>query len=44
VNAGKTLVMVTHDDALARRTTRTLHLADGLMDEPLHASPGESRA
>jgi putative ABC transport system ATP-binding protein len=44
VEDGKTLVMVTHDDALARRTTRTLRLADGVMDAAPLSTPGESRA
>ena len=29
VNAGKTIIMVTHDDDLARRATRTVTVADG---------------
>lgn len=34
--AGKTLVMVTHDEGFARRTTRTVHLIDGQIagEEP----------
>ncbi len=36
VEGGKTVIMVTHDPTLARRTTRTLQLADGeLIDETI---------
>jgi putative ABC transport system ATP-binding protein len=31
VSAGKTLIMVTHDQGLAERTGRVLHIADGLL-------------
>jgi putative ABC transport system ATP-binding protein len=35
VERGKTILMVTHDPTLARRTSRTIHLADGqVMAEP----------
>jgi putative ABC transport system ATP-binding protein len=34
VAAGKTIIMVTHDPALAARTTRILHIADGLLVDP----------
>jgi len=39
VARGKTIIMVTHDQSLAERTTRVLNIADGLMvDVP--AAPG----
>ncbi len=31
VEQGKTILMVTHDQGLARRVSRTIHLADGLL-------------
>ncbi|MCB0130868.1 MAG: hypothetical protein KDD78_08470, partial [Caldilineaceae bacterium] len=31
VSAGKTILMVTHDDELAHRVTRTVTIADGLI-------------
>jgi putative ABC transport system ATP-binding protein len=40
--AGKTIIMVTHDRALAQRTTRTLHIADGefaALTAEQHATP-----
>jgi predicted ABC-type transport system involved in lysophospholipase L1 biosynthesis ATPase subunit len=32
VEAGKTILMVTHDNSLARRMTRTLHLVNGSIE------------
>jgi len=31
---GKTILMVTHDQSLARRMTRTLHLVSGAIENP----------
>ena len=41
VSEGKTILMVTHDEDLAHRVTRTLTIADGEIvgDEQRHASP-----
>jgi len=37
VDQGKTIVMVTHDESLARRVSRVLHIADGeIVDESLN--------
>ena len=43
VGEGKTILMVTHDQELASRVTRLLHLADGeFVEDPLSAGmPGE---
>jgi putative ABC transport system ATP-binding protein len=41
VEAGKTIVMVTHDQGMARRVTRTLQIADGEI-EPSQNSGGQS--
>lgn len=41
VEAGKTIVMVTHDQGMARRVTRTLQIADGAI-EPGQNSGGQS--
>jgi len=38
--AGKTIVMVTHDDELARRTQRAVTIADGLIVDETRRSPG----
>ena len=32
VKEGKTIVMVTHDQRMSQRSTRTLHLVDGRLD------------
>ena len=46
--SGKTIIMVTHDPALAARTRRILNIADGLLvdpppvEEPAPAQPGIS--
>ena len=39
--SGTTIVLVTHDGALARRAQRIIRLADGVVvsDEPVHAPP-----
>lgn len=34
VDQGKTIVMVTHDESLASRFTRRLHIVDGVVDDP----------
>lgn len=34
VAGGKTILMVTHDPSLAARTTRILHIADGVLVDP----------
>ncbi len=34
VDQGKTIVMVTHDESLASRFTRRLHIVDGVVGEP----------
>jgi putative ABC transport system ATP-binding protein len=40
VDAGKTILVVTHDRDLARRVTRTLTLADGeIVDEVVRGTP-----
>jgi putative ABC transport system ATP-binding protein len=36
--SGKTIIMVTHDPALARRTNRTLLLSDGILVDPNSAN------
>lgn len=37
VDQGKTIMMVTHDDELAQRVTRTVTIADGkIVDEVRH--------
>lgn len=40
VARGKTIIMVTHDQSLADRTTRVLHIADGLLVNGQAAGPG----
>jgi putative ABC transport system ATP-binding protein len=35
VERGKTIIMVTHDQSLAERTSRILHIADGLLVDDL---------
>lgn len=40
---GKTIIMVTHDQSLAARFTRTFGIADGeLLEQPVHAMSTES--
>jgi putative ABC transport system ATP-binding protein len=39
--AGQTIVMVTHDPAIAARADRTLHMDDGsLIDAPFGSADG----
>jgi putative ABC transport system ATP-binding protein len=41
VSQGKTILMVTHDEGLARRTDRILHISDGvLIDDSRQIAPG----
>ncbi len=41
VDEGKTVLMVTHDDDLAHRVSRTVTIADGLIiDDTGHSAPG----
>jgi putative ABC transport system ATP-binding protein len=42
---GKTIVLVTHDDRVARRAHRVIHMADGLIDREVRNEPrnGESK-
>jgi putative ABC transport system ATP-binding protein len=43
VAQGKTIIMVTHDQSLAERTGRVIHIADGaLLDNPMVARGEES--
>jgi putative ABC transport system ATP-binding protein len=42
VAAGKTIVMVTHDDDLASRVTRALHVRDGEIVEESRRNPGSA--
>ena len=41
---GKTIVMVTHDQSLAPRFSRTLRIADGIFDRELDARSMQSKA
>ena len=41
---GKTIVMVTHDQSLASRFSRTLRIVDGIVDEELDAHPTQSES
>ncbi|HNR37095.1 MAG TPA: ATP-binding cassette domain-containing protein, partial [Candidatus Hydrogenedentes bacterium] len=34
-NQGKTIIMVTHDDAIAHRTTRLVRLRDGYVEDDI---------
>ena len=44
VDEGKTVLMVTHDDDLAHRVSRTVTIADGLIvDDTGHNAPGVVR-
>jgi putative ABC transport system ATP-binding protein len=38
VAQGKTILMVTHDNSLARRVSRTLRIADGVIDQAIDRS------
>ncbi|SVE22229.1 uncharacterized protein METZ01_LOCUS475083, partial [marine metagenome] len=40
---GRTLVVVTHDDAVAERAERVISLKDGLVDQDLHREPPGDR-
>ena len=40
VNMGKTILMVTHDPDLARRATRQLHIADGVIANDFNGNGG----
>ena len=40
---GRTLVIVTHDDAVAERAERVISLKDGLVDQDLHREPPGDR-
>ena len=40
VNMGKTILMVTHDPDLARRATRQLHIADGVIVNDFNGNGG----
>jgi putative ABC transport system ATP-binding protein len=42
VESGKTVVMVTHDDSLAPRFTRRLHITDGKVEEIVGTSANQS--
>jgi len=39
---GRTLVVVTHDDAVAERAERVIHLKDGRIDRDDRRSPTKS--
>ena len=41
VDAGKTIVMVTHDQGMARRVTRTLQIADGEIEQSQEIGLGQ---
>ena len=41
---GKTIVMVTHDQSLASRFSRTLRIVDGIVDGDLDAHPTQNEA
>ncbi|MFW6070155.1 MAG: ABC transporter ATP-binding protein [bacterium] len=41
ISAGKTILMVTHDDELAARVPRTITLADGLIVDEVMRPPGD---
>ncbi|MBQ3752556.1 MAG: ABC transporter ATP-binding protein [Prevotella sp.] len=41
---GQTFVIVTHDEQLATLTDRTIHLRDGIIEQPLSEAPTEEPA
>ncbi len=41
---GQTFVIVTHDEELATLTDRTIHLRDGIIEQPLSEAPTEEPA
>ena len=41
---GRTLVIVTHDDAVAERAERVIHLKDGLVDQDIRKSAAKAVA
>ena len=41
---GRTLVIVTHDDAVAERAERVIHLKDGLVDQDIRKGAAKAVA
>jgi len=44
VESGKTIIMVTHDESLAKRFSRRLHILDGVLVDPDKKRAGRQRA